>query len=310
MTDPVRSVSPILVVGATGAQGGATARALLGRAMPVRALVRSPDSVAAQELAGLGAELMVGDLEDTASLARAVAGARGVFSVQLYNPRQPDAEVRQAEALIHAARAAGIDIFVQTSVSGTGAHRTMAGWSEGRWERPYWDNKRDIEEATLAAGFAAPVVLKPAFMMDNLIEPKADWMFPDLAEGRIITAVEPETRLALIAADDIGRVAAEAFVRPEAFARAELELAGAWLTLPEVAMVLSDAWGIEVTAETRSAAEVQVRGQNPGWVQTQEWMNLVGYPARPDEMGALGLEPVSLGDWARQHRDYRPRKAA
>jgi uncharacterized protein YbjT (DUF2867 family) len=35
--------SPILVIGATGRQGGATARALLRRGARVRALVRNPD---------------------------------------------------------------------------------------------------------------------------------------------------------------------------------------------------------------------------------------------------------------------------
>lgn len=310
MSDPLKSTLPILVTGATGAQGGAAARALLARGASVRALVRNPYSAAAQALAALGAEVVTGDLDDAASLAQATAGARGVFSVQVYNPREPVAEVRQAEALIQAARDAGVEIFIQTSVSGAGAHRTMTGWAEGRWDRPYWDNKRNIEEAALAAGFPVPVVLKPAFMMDNLIAPKAGWMFPDLAEGRIITAISPETRLALIAADDIGRVAAEAIVRPDDFARAELELAGERLTLPEAAAVLSRAWGVQIAAETRPPAEVQARGQNPGWVQTQAWMNLVGYPARPEAIRSLGIEPISLADWACQHCDRRPGRTA
>ena len=61
-TDSTRSRRPIAVVGATGLQGGATARALLGAKVPVRALVRRPDSDAARALAELGADLVAADL--------------------------------------------------------------------------------------------------------------------------------------------------------------------------------------------------------------------------------------------------------
>lgn len=310
MADPVEPKAPILVVGATGAQGGAVVRALLDDGVAVRALVREPESPGARILASLGAELVRGDLEDTASLAQALEGVRGVFSVQLYNPRDLEAEVRQGKALIQAAKAAGVEVFVQSSVSGTGAHRTMSGWAEGRWDRVYWDGKHEIEAEVQAAGFAAGVVLKPAFMMDNLIAPKAAWMFPDLASGKIINAIQSETRLALIAASDIGRVAARAFANPERFTGGGIELAGEWLTLPEVAAILSEVWGEAIVAETRSPAEVLTRGQNPGWVQTQEWLNEVGYPARPDVMKGFGVEPTGLSDWASKHRDRRPGKTA
>jgi uncharacterized protein YbjT (DUF2867 family) len=54
----------VAVVGATGQQGRATARALLDAGMAVRALVRNPEKPAAQQLASLGAELVVADLDD------------------------------------------------------------------------------------------------------------------------------------------------------------------------------------------------------------------------------------------------------
>ena len=72
----------ILVTGATGQQGGAVARALLAGGHKVRALTRKPDGEAARALAGKGAEVVRGDLDDVASLEKALAGAWGVFAVQ------------------------------------------------------------------------------------------------------------------------------------------------------------------------------------------------------------------------------------
>jgi uncharacterized protein YbjT (DUF2867 family) len=68
-TDP----APVLVIGATGRQGGATARALRAAGVPVRALVRDPDTDAAKAVEALGAELVTGDLHDRDSVIRAAA---------------------------------------------------------------------------------------------------------------------------------------------------------------------------------------------------------------------------------------------
>ncbi|CAN5356971.1 hypothetical protein BH24GEM3_BH24GEM3_11210 [soil metagenome] len=72
----------ILVTGATGKQGGATAHHLLRRGYRVRALTRNPSQPAATTLREQGAEVVEGNLDDRASLERALEGAYGVFSVQ------------------------------------------------------------------------------------------------------------------------------------------------------------------------------------------------------------------------------------
>src|SRR5260221_7737198 len=72
----------VLVTGATGQQGGAVARQLLANGFKVRAFTRKPESPAARELARLGAEIVAGDLDDTGSIERALAGAWGAFAVQ------------------------------------------------------------------------------------------------------------------------------------------------------------------------------------------------------------------------------------
>ncbi len=72
----------VLVTGATGQQGGAVARQLLARGHKVKAMTRKPDGDNAKALAELGAEVVQGDLDDAASLERAIDGAWGVFAVQ------------------------------------------------------------------------------------------------------------------------------------------------------------------------------------------------------------------------------------
>lgn len=298
------SDAPTLVTGATGAQGGAVARALRVRGRSVRAMVRDRASPSAVTLADIGCDIAEGSYEDRTLLDRAVAGCGTVFSVQLApSPADPDTERRQAAALIAAARRAGVTQFVHSSVSNTGDFEHMAGWTEGRWEPNYWRSKADTEALARSAGFAHHIVLRPAFMMENFIEPKARSMFPDLRQGRILTAIEPGTRIALVAADDIGAAAAAAIADPARFDGAAIELAGDHLTLSEVAAAIGAAKGLSVTAETRGYDELVLRGQHEGWVRTQLWLNVVGYPARPAGMEAIGLGPTCFRDWVARHRD-------
>jgi uncharacterized protein YbjT (DUF2867 family) len=109
---------PVLVIGATGQQGSATAQHLLERGRMVRALVRDPASPAANALQRAGANLVVGDLDDPASLRTAMDGAHGVFLVltMMAGPRiSPEgvvAEERRGKAVADLAQASGIQHLV------------------------------------------------------------------------------------------------------------------------------------------------------------------------------------------------------
>lgn len=75
----------VVVVGATGNQGGSVARRFLQDPQyAVRGLTRDPSSAAAKELAGLGAEMVRAELDDVKSLEAAFAGANVIFSVTNY----------------------------------------------------------------------------------------------------------------------------------------------------------------------------------------------------------------------------------
>jgi uncharacterized protein YbjT (DUF2867 family) len=111
---------PVLVIGATGRQGGATARALARRNVAVRALVRNQQEPAAQRLVETGAEIAVGDLDDVGSLIGAMAGVSGVFSVQNWWLTGATREVRQGKNVADAAKAARVPHLLYSSVGGEG----------------------------------------------------------------------------------------------------------------------------------------------------------------------------------------------
>lgn len=295
--------NPILVTGATGAQGGGVVDSLLQAGFMVRALVRDPFSSAAEKLSTRGVRLIKGDFDDPASLSEAVKDAAGVFSVQLPPmPTDLDSEVRTGKRLIAAAREAGVAIFVHSSVARAGDQQSFAGWSDGRWWPQYWNSKSAVNEAVKAAGFRRWVILKPAFMMDNFIPPKAAHMFAALGRGAIETAMTTGTRLDLVAASDIGRFAAAAFAEPERLDRMEIDLAAESLTMEEVAGILSRATGKQVVARSLTADEAIARGKSPGLVESQLWASLEGYKVDLDRARSHGIPFMPFAEWADRRR--------
>ncbi|MGW7514543.1 NmrA family NAD(P)-binding protein [Streptomyces sp. NPDC054796] len=297
-TDP----APVLVTGATGQQGGATARALLATGVPVRALVRDPSTERARALAALGAELVTGDLLDLDSVRRAADGARAVFSVQLPDlaDLQSDSEWVQGRNLVDAAREAGVAQFVHTSVSGAGQHRDAPGWDEGRWTsmEHYFETKSAIQDRVREAGFRHWTLLKPGFFMENLLP--GTYLLPKGPEGGLVTVIRPDTVLALVAVDDIGAAAAAAFADPEHFHGVELELASERASMTRVAEVLSRALGVELTAPSMTVDEALAAGA-PEFVASHAWLNEVDQPARPEDARALGIPLTGFARWAERY---------
>jgi uncharacterized protein YbjT (DUF2867 family) len=290
-----------LVTGATGTQGFATARALLASNHPVRLLVRNLDAPAARALESQGAELARGEFDDRASLMSALRGVNAVFSVLRPDADGTDSERRHGYALIEAARAAGARHFVHTSVCEAGRHTKFPRWESGYWYQKYWTDKWDVEEAVRGTGFERWTILKPAFLMDNFAEPKARIMFPHLRAGRIVTALRPQTRVQLIAGDDVGVYAAAAITAPARFDRRNIDLASEALSMSEVADILSRTLGKRVRAEPVSPEQARAAGLHPGWVRSQEWTNEVGYRADIEALRAEGLALTSFATWVERH---------
>lgn len=297
--------APVLVSGATGRQGGATVRALRAADVPVRALVRDPATDRAKAVEALGAELVTGDLHDRDSVIRAAEGARAVFSVQMPAMTEDgvdfDGEVAQGVNLVEGAKAAGVPQFVHTSVSGAGQHTETPGWTDGRWAwmEPVFGAKSAIQDQVRAAGFPHWTLLKPVFFMENFL-PSMAYLFPRGIEGGLVTLLRPETRLPLVAVDDIGRAAAAAIAVPQRFDEVELELASDYLSMTEIAEVLSRALGRQLSVPDMTEQEAIAAGM-PAMGASHKWLNVAGQPGRPQYARDLGIPLTSFEEWAREH---------
>ncbi|MFE7431960.1 NmrA family NAD(P)-binding protein [Streptomyces tendae] len=294
------SSAPVLVTGATGRQGGATARTLLASGVPVRALVRDPSAERAAAIAGLGAELVAGDLDDRDSVVRAAAGARAVFSVQMpdFARRGFEGEVDQAVHLIEGALEAGVPQFVHTSVSGAGQHTSWVkdGWG---WMEPYYSAKAGIQDRVREAGFEHWTIVKPGYFMENLL-PSEAVVFPRGVRGGLVSLLKPSTRLSLVAVDDIGATAAAAVAEPERFDRVELELASDLLTMREIAEILSGHLGTTLTPPDMTEDEAVAAGM-PDMGFGQASLNEHPQPALPQFARDLGIPLTPFRNWARTH---------
>ncbi|MFI6798191.1 NmrA/HSCARG family protein [Streptosporangium canum] len=301
------SSSFVLVTGATGKQGGAVARALLRSGVPVHALVRDPGSERAAALGALGAILVRGDLDDVASLKAALDGARAVFSVQTPDPADPmgDSEVRHGRNLVEATRAAGVEHFVHTSVSGAGTV-DVERFDEQRWGahmRHYWRSKAAVEDLVRAASFPRWTILRPATFMENFIRPS--FYFADMTSDRLLVGVDPDVRLPFVAVDDIGAAAAAAFAEPRRFHGVELELAGDVLCFRTTARVLSEV--LEATIELPVSPEHALAdGLVTGLFQAQQYMSAHPAPARPEFAANLGIPVTAFHQWAKTTLRGRP----
>ncbi|MGB5449605.1 MAG: NmrA family NAD(P)-binding protein, partial [Woeseiaceae bacterium] len=113
----------IVVVGATGAQGGGLLRAILDdpqQQFEARALTRNANSDKAQQLAALGAEVAQADLDDLDSLKKAFKGAYGAFCVtNFWEHFSPQKEMVQAGNLAEAASDAGLEHVIWSTLEDT-----------------------------------------------------------------------------------------------------------------------------------------------------------------------------------------------
>src|SRR5271156_3397216 len=272
----------ILVTGVTGNQGGAVAQARRGSGFHRRGLTRKPASERAVALARHGVDIVKGDLDDEATLRRALAGAWGVFGVQDAGEAGVEREEAQGKRLATLAREAGVEHYVYTSV----------GSADKQTGIPHFDNKWRIEESVRGLGFPSHVILRPVFFMENLLAPFS------LQGSTLAWALGPNTKLQMIAVDDIGWFGARAFTDAAALNRRDL--AGDVRTMPEAAEILTEALGRPI-GFAQTPIE-QVRHYSKDMALMLEWFERVGYSANIAGLEReFGSALTKLPDWARRH---------
>ncbi|AIE84000.1 NmrA/HSCARG family protein [Fimbriimonas ginsengisoli] len=241
----------ITVFGATGAQGGGLVRAILDDpegGFKARAVTRNPDSDKAKALAALGAEVVAGDVDDPASVAKALEGAYGAYFVTFFwDHFSPEKEAAQAKTFAEAAKAAGIQHAIWSTLEDTRKFVPLSDdrmpTLQGKYKVPHFDVKGESNQLFVQAGVPTTFLLT-SFYWDNFIH---FGMGPQRGpDGKLaLNLPMGDRRLPGIAAEDIGRCAYGIFKRPELIGQT-VGIAGEHPTGTEMAREFSEALGEEV----------------------------------------------------------------
>ncbi|MBV9624852.1 MAG: NAD(P)H-binding protein [Acidobacteria bacterium] len=218
-----------VVAGATGNTGNVVARNLLEKGEKVRVIGRDLERLKA--LVADGAEAFQADLTDTFALARAFAGAKAVYLLIPPNVSSPDFrgfQNRVTQAIASALQSARVSHAV--TLSSIGADKPdnngpVAGLHE-------------FEERLNRLVDLNVLHLRAAYFMENT--------FPQVGNiekfSMAIGALDPDLKLAMIAAQDVGAAAADALLNLNFRHKQTRELLGERdLTMREVTQIIGNA---------------------------------------------------------------------
>lgn len=273
---------PVLVLGATGGQGGAVVDALLARKAVVRALTRNMDSASARRLQDRGVEVVSGSLDDRDSLSAAMRGVSSVFALTTPFESGHEAEIEQGRAILAAARAARAPHLVFSSVAGADQDSGV----------PHFESKEVIERE-LAGGDVPYTILGPTYFFDNALGGQRQ-----IRNGVLELPLPADRPLQQLARPDLGRFAAEVLLAPQAYVGRRIELASDDPTPAQMADALGSALGRTVRHEEVPLRTITNADMHAMW----EFLRGKGYrvdvPALHADHPKLGW--TSFANWARQ----------
>ena len=220
----------ILVIGATGAQGGGVARHLLnsGR-FTVRCLTRNPSSEKAIALQEAGAEVVKGDFGEPESLKTAMKGCYGVFGVINFWEHF-DKTYELGKNLIDAVAASNIKHFVFSTLPNA---KKISG---EKIEVPHFDIQAKLEEYARSLELNVTFV-HPAFYYENFLS----YFPPKKQEDGTFAFGFPQgdTLLAGVAIEDLGGVVTAIFDKPDDFKDKTIGVVGDDLSGKEYAEIMT-----------------------------------------------------------------------
>jgi uncharacterized protein YbjT (DUF2867 family) len=313
----------IAVVGATGYQGGGLVNAILADPegpFTVRALTRNTASGKARALAARGAEVVQADLDDEASLRKAFDGAYGAFVVTNFwverTPEEEKARTRaemelaQAAAAARAAKDAGLRHVVWSTLEDTRPHFERLGSDVptilDRYKVPHFDAKGEANAFFTDLGvpttFLQTTMYYEAFLLG--MGPRRD------EHGELVLTLPMSgNRLALVAADDIGKTAFGIFRRGDELIGDTVSIAGTLATGDELAAKFTAAFGEKVVYQPLSHDEMRAAGGLEVGNMFQFYSDASDYftgVRDPDVVRGLNPGLQSLDSWLAEHKSEIP----
>ena len=248
----MQSKKIITIFGATGAQGGGLAHAILNdknSAFAVRAVTRDVNSDKAKELAQLGAEVVAADIDDQQSVENALRGAYGAFFVTFFWAHfSPEKEKAEAAIFVEAAKKADLKHVIWSTLEDVREYIPLSDTRmptlHGQYKVPHFDGKGESDKLFTAAGIPTTFLLA-SFYWDNFIYFGAG---PKRGEDGKLALTLPigNAKMAGIASEDIGKCAYGIFKKGTEMVGKRIGIAGEQLTGNEMADGLSNALGEQV----------------------------------------------------------------
>ena len=276
----------VLVMGATGNQGGAVVKALLPKGYRIRTLTRKPDSPKAKQLAKEGVEVMKGDFTNSDSLVKAATDMDTVYAMTTPYEVGIEGETKQGIALSNAVKKARVEHLIFGSVANANLNTGI----------PHFESKYEVEKHIKSLGIPS-TISAPVFFMDNFLTP---WYVPSLKEGKLMLAMPGDRPLQQISVKNVGEFVAALVERREKVFGMRIDIAGDELTGDENAAILSEASGHDIIYEGFNP-EVMHK-DNADMADMLKWLNDVGYSANIEKLRQDYPEVKwqTLKDWARE----------
>ena len=292
---PSNSKQLLAVIGATGQQGGAVARALQAQGQfKVRALTRNPG-----KHRGLADEVVEADLDRAETLKAAFEGVHGVFLVTNFWEQGTD-ELKQATAAVQAAKAAGVKHFVWSTLP------DVEAISGGKLHVPHFSGKAKIDRIVKEAGFAHYTFVIAPFYYQNVLGVMAPQKQSDGTLGWALP-IDPTVRgIHMGDIRELGNIVAGAFARPDEAGNGKyLPLVGDFMSFNEIVETLNRQ-GHEFSfkqipteifaASFPGASEIAATF---GWFQAHTYLG----SNSSDQIGLAnkiaGRQPTKFSTWAR-----------
>jgi uncharacterized protein YbjT (DUF2867 family) len=276
------SESPVLVLGATGGQGGAVASGLLARGARVRALVRRPDEPSVRRLTERGVEAVVGSLDDRLALGAAMRGVAGVFALTTPFEAGVDAEVTQGHAIVAAAVDEEVPHLVFSSVARADQHTGV----------PHFESKAIIE-AELAESGLPYTITAPTYFFDNALGG-----IDRICAGILDLPLPPDRPLQQLARPEMGAFVAKVLNDPKPYVGQRIELASDAVTPAQMAGLLSAALGRPVRHQHTPLESIR----NPDMHAMWTFLNGPGYRVDLEALHTANPDIAwqSFAVWAQQ----------
>jgi uncharacterized protein YbjT (DUF2867 family) len=218
----------LLVTAAHGNQGKLLIPRLLAAGVALRACVRSDDSARTLRAAGV-TDIVVGDMSNPDVLTQAMSGVEKVYYV---GPALHPKEREMGIAAVDAARAAGVQHFVFSSV----LHAIITDLVQH-------EIKRDIEEHLISSGMEFTILQPANYMLRHRLKPA-------FAKGVFFLSWALDRYQSMVDLGDVTEVAAAVLAESGHHAGATYELvAPGRYTAHDLAKIIAEVAGREIIAE-------------------------------------------------------------